>query len=96
MATLEDLEARIAALEASQADYRAVLAAVNALGANQRDHALGLAGVTESFEVKGAGRLIVWSALPSTRSKTDASTQRRSPLCDRRKIDSSVAYWDAR
>ena len=31
MATLEELEARIAALEASQADYRAVLAAVNAL-----------------------------------------------------------------
>jgi len=29
VATLEDLEARIAALEASQADYRAVLAAVN-------------------------------------------------------------------
>jgi hypothetical protein len=47
MATLEDLEARIAALEASQADYRAVLAAVNALGANanQREHALGLAEV---------------------------------------------------
>jgi len=45
MATLEDLEARVAALEASQADYRAVLAAVNALGANQREHALGLATV---------------------------------------------------
>jgi len=45
VATLEDLEARIAALEASQADYRAVLAAVNAMGANQRDHALGLAAV---------------------------------------------------
>ena len=45
MATLEDLEARVAALEASQADYRAVLAAVNALGANQREHALGLAAV---------------------------------------------------
>lgn len=42
MATLEDLEARVAALEANQADYRAVLAAVNALGANQRDHAEGL------------------------------------------------------
>ncbi len=41
MATLEDLKARIAALEASQADYRAVLAAVNVLGANQRDHARG-------------------------------------------------------
>ncbi|MCH9668709.1 MAG: hypothetical protein K0U76_00755 [Actinomycetia bacterium] len=39
MSTLEDLEARVAALEANQADYRAVLAAVNALGANQRDHA---------------------------------------------------------
>ena len=39
MTTLEDLEARVAALEASQADYRAVLAAVNALGANQRDAA---------------------------------------------------------
>lgn len=42
MATLEDLEARVAALEASQADYRAVLAAVNALGANQREHALAI------------------------------------------------------
>ena len=46
VATLEDLEARIAAFEASQADYRAVLAAVNALGANQREHAFGLAAVT--------------------------------------------------
>jgi hypothetical protein len=45
VATLEDLEARIAALEASQADYRAVLAAVNALGGNQRDHALRLTAV---------------------------------------------------
>ncbi len=45
MATLEDLEARVAALEASQADYRAVLAAVNALGANQRDHSLQLTSV---------------------------------------------------
>jgi hypothetical protein len=45
VATLEDLEARVAALEASHADYRAVLAAVNALGANQRDHALDLAAV---------------------------------------------------
>jgi ABC-type transporter Mla subunit MlaD len=42
MATLEDLEARVTALEASQADYRAVLAAVNALGANQREHSIRL------------------------------------------------------
>jgi uncharacterized coiled-coil protein SlyX len=46
MAALEDLEARVSALEASQADYRAVLAAVNALSANQRDHALRLDAVT--------------------------------------------------
>ena len=45
MATLEDLEARVAALEASQADYRAVLSAVNALGANQREHGVGLTSV---------------------------------------------------
>ncbi len=41
MATLEDLEARVVALEANHADYRAVLAAVNALGANQRELAEG-------------------------------------------------------
>ena len=40
MAALDDLEARVSALEASQADYRAVLAAVNELGANQREHSL--------------------------------------------------------
>jgi uncharacterized coiled-coil protein SlyX len=45
VATLDDHAARIAALEASQADYRAVLAAVNALGANQREHSLRLASV---------------------------------------------------
>jgi uncharacterized coiled-coil protein SlyX len=45
VAMLEDLEARVAALEASHADYRAVLAAVNALGANQREHAIRLTGV---------------------------------------------------
>lgn len=36
------LEARVAALEADQIDQRAVLAAVNALGVNQRDMALTL------------------------------------------------------
>ena len=34
---MADLEARVAALEAERVDYRAVLAAVNALGANQRE-----------------------------------------------------------
>ena len=53
MATLEDLEARVAALEATQADYRAVLTAVNALGATQREHSQRLAAVeSELAEVK--------------------------------------------
>jgi uncharacterized protein involved in exopolysaccharide biosynthesis len=59
MATLEDLEARVAALEASQADYRAVLAAVSALGANQREQALGLAAVNTEladFRQEAQGR----------------------------------------
>jgi hypothetical protein len=50
VATLEDLEARVAALEASQADYRAVLAAVNALGANQREHSQRLTTVETDLE----------------------------------------------
>ena len=58
MATLEDLEARVAALEASHADYRAVLAAVNALGANQREHARLLGQfrteVTDGFRLTDA------------------------------------------
>lgn len=58
MATLEDLEARVAALEASQADYRAVLAAVNALGVNQREHSIrlfGFEGRLGGVEVKLGG-----------------------------------------
>ncbi len=47
MPALEDLEARVAALEADRADYRAVLAAINALGANQREHALRLGSVED-------------------------------------------------
>ena len=59
MATLDDHEARIAALEASHADYRAVLAAVNALGANQREHSIRLRTVeTElaDFRQESRGR----------------------------------------
>ncbi len=50
MATLEDLEARVAALEANQADYKAVLAAVNALGANQREIVTTVRDHTKRFE----------------------------------------------
>lgn len=53
MATLEDLEARVAALEAAHADYRAVLAAVNALGATQRDGNLLLRDHGEQLRDQG-------------------------------------------
>jgi len=51
VATLEELEARVAALEASRAGHRAVLTAVNALGANQREHSLRLATVETDVAV---------------------------------------------
>jgi hypothetical protein len=56
MTTLEELAARVAALEATQADYRAVLAAVNALGANQRDLATtvrDLSGTVARLDAQG-------------------------------------------
>jgi hypothetical protein len=48
MASLADLEARVAALEADRADYRAVLAAVGALGGRVD----GLTERVSSVEVK--------------------------------------------
>lgn len=69
---LEDLEARVAALEASHADYRAVLAAVNALGANQREHALRLGGVETRLDGV-EGRLTgVETQLTDFRQETNA------------------------
>jgi hypothetical protein len=73
MATLEDLEARVAALEASHADYRAVLAAVNALGANQRDHALGLAAVNTDVGLLKTDVVGVKAELADFRTETRAS-----------------------
>jgi len=73
MATLEDLEARVAALEASQADYRAVLAAVNALGANQRDHAVGLAAVETDVAVLKTDVVGLKTELADFRTETRAS-----------------------
>ena len=70
MATLEDLEARLAALEASQADYRAVLAAVSALGANQREHALGLAAVTTDLSAVTKDLTVVKTELGDFRQET--------------------------
>ena len=51
---MDDLEARVSALEAAQADYRAVLSAIHALGANQRDHSLRLNGVEDRLTQVGS------------------------------------------
>jgi len=72
MATLEDLEARIAALEASQADYRAVLAAVNALGANQRYHGLRLTAVETRLGTVDTRLATVETELADFRTETRA------------------------
>ena len=72
MATLEDLEARIAALEASQADYRAVLAAVNALGANQRDNGLRLTAVETRLGTVDTRLATVETELADFRTETRA------------------------
>jgi hypothetical protein len=56
------------ALEASQADYCAVLVAVNALGVNQRDHALRLDAVT-------TGLAVVKTELADFRQETRAASR---------------------
>jgi ribosomal protein L29 len=73
MATLEDLEARVAALEATQADYRAVLAAVNALGANHREHAIGLGTLKTELATVKTELATVKTGLADFRTETRAT-----------------------
>jgi hypothetical protein len=73
MATLDDLEARVAALEATQADYRAVLAAVNALGANQREHAIGLGTLKTGLATVKTELATVKTGLADFRTETRAT-----------------------
>ena len=75
MSTLADLEARVAALEASQADYRAVLAAVNALGVNQRD-------TNDTLREHGRRLGNVEARLGSVESKLDDTNTRVRSLAD--------------
>lgn len=70
--TFADLEARVAALEAERADYRAVLAAVNALGENQRDHAAQLRDLAEGQRGLAEGQRQL------TQDQRDTNTRVRS------------------
>ncbi|HNA51461.1 MAG TPA: hypothetical protein PLI79_11555 [Mycobacterium sp.] len=69
MSSLLDLEARVAALEAAQFDYRAVLAAVNALGANQRDQAERLGRVETRLDTVETRLTKVESTLDDTNTR---------------------------
>jgi prefoldin subunit 5 len=81
VATLEDLEARIAAVEASQADYRAVLAAVNALGANQREHSLRLVTVESKLDTVESELRTVKSDVATVKTElADFRTETRATL----------------
>ena len=89
MATLEDLEARIAAVEASQADYRAVLAAVNALGANQREHSLRLVTVESKLDTVESELRTVKSDVATVKTElADFRTETRATL---RSVDEQLA-----
>ena len=69
MSLLLDLEARVAALEAAQFDYRAVPAAVNALGANQRDQAERLGRVETRLDTVETRLTKVESTLDDTNTR---------------------------
>jgi hypothetical protein len=89
VAALEDLEARVAALEASHADYRAVLAAVNALGANQRDHALDLSAVKIDFAAVKTDVAAVKTDVAALKTEfTDFRTETRANF---RSVDEHLA-----
>ena len=66
---MDDLEARVAALEASQADYRAVLSAINAIGANQREHAERLGRVEKRLDSVDSRLTSVESTLADTNAR---------------------------
>jgi DNA repair ATPase RecN len=89
VATLEDLEARIAAVEASQADYRAVLAAVNALGANQREHSLRLVTVESKLDTVESRLGTVESELGTV--KTELADFRMETRARFRSVDEHLA-----
>ena len=69
MSLLLELEARVAALEAAQFDYRAVPAAVNALGANQRDQAERLGRVETRLDTVETRLTKVESTLDDTNTR---------------------------
>ena len=74
--TLAELEARVAALEADRADYRAVLTAVNALGENQREQALRLSGVEKRLDHMDGRLGKVESRLDRVETKLDDTNTR--------------------
>ena len=90
MTTLADLEARVAALEADRADYRAVLAAVGAL--NGRVHTL--TERVDGLEVKTDANRQAINALGEKLAGFQAETRERFDAIDRR-FDAVDGRFDA-
>jgi hypothetical protein len=80
--TLADLEARVAALEAAQADYRAVLSAVNALGANQREHSVRVAAVETGLAAVETGLAAVETKVDETNVRVRALEEGQAEIKD--------------
>ena len=80
MATLEDLEARVTALEATQADYPAVLAAVNALGANQSELSLRLAAVENKVDSLGGQMADMGGQMADTNARVRSLEEGQSEI----------------
>jgi predicted RNase H-like nuclease (RuvC/YqgF family) len=78
--TLADLEARVAALEADRADYRAVLAAVGALNG----HVHTLTERVDGLEVKTDANRQAINALGEKLAGFQAETRERFDAIDRR------------
>ena len=72
----------MAALEASQADYRAVLAAVNALGANQRELADGQRQLRSDVAILKDNVTEVKSAIADTNARVRSLEEGQAEIKD--------------
>lgn len=87
MTSLADLEARVAALEADRADYRAVLTAVGALGGRVDGLTLRVDGLTERMqgvEIKSDANREAINALGEKLAGFQAETRERFDTVDRK------------
>ncbi|MUM17997.1 hypothetical protein BI330_16390 [Mycobacterium sp. CBMA 623] len=79
---MDDLDARVSALEAERADYKAVLSAVNALGANQRERSQTLREHGETLRDHGERLVRLESKLDDTNTRVRSLEDGQSEIKD--------------